>query len=156
MDTLSKSAILKIKTNISNNNNKDIKKYGIKGIFTYDQFIDKIKQQDNKCYICLQEFKYDGGKWCNFFPSTDRIYNYSPHFSYNIAISCVFCNIRMFKEGLLKRPIKKECGLCEGLNHTYEGTIITKSELFYNLGNDDNSIRDYIYRINNSKKEIPL
>lgn len=139
MNNLSKDNISKIKKSISNLNKKDIQKYGIKGTFTFEDFIDKIKEQDNKCYVCLQEFKYDGGKWCYFFPSTDRIYNYNIHSKENVAISCLFCNIRMFK-----RASEKKCGLCEGLNHSYDGDIITKSMLFRRLGNNNHYIKRYI------------
>jgi hypothetical protein len=150
MDTLSKDVISKIKRNIAHNNRKDVEKYGIKGTLTYDDFIDKIKEQGNKCYVCLQDFQYNGGKWCYFFPSADRIYNYSPHSKYNIGVSCVFCNIRMFKQ-----ISKKECGLCDGLNHLYDGDIITKSSLFSNLGNNNYRIKEYINTINKSN-ELPV
>lgn len=150
MDTLSKDVISRIKRNIAHNNRKDVEKYGIKGTLTYDDFIDKIKEQGNKCYVCLQEFQYNGGKWCYFSPSGDRIYNYSPHSKENIGISCVFCNIRMFKQ-----ISKKECGLCDGLNHLYDGDIITKSSLFRNLGNNNYRIKEYINTIN-KPNELPV
>ena len=150
MDTLSKDVISRIKRNIAHNNRKDVEKYGIKGTLTYDDFIDKIKEQGNKCYVCLQEFQYNGGKWCYFSPSGDRIYNYSPHSKENIGISCVFCNIRMFKQ-----ISKKECGLCDGLNHLYDGDIITKSSLFRNLGNNNYIIKEYINTIN-KPNELPV
>ena len=86
METLSKDRIKKIKKNIYKQNYSDIEKYNCKGTFTYEQFILKIKEQGNKCYICLQEFQYNGGKWCYFYPSADRIYNYSPHSKENIGI----------------------------------------------------------------------
>jgi len=139
MDTLSKGVIAKIKRNIAGNNRKDLAQYGVKGTLTYDDYIDKIKEQGNKCYVCLQEFQYNGGQWCYFFPSADRIYNYSPHSKDNIGVSCLFCNIRMFKQISVKK-----CGLCEGLNHIYTGDIITKSELFSNLGNSDYNIKEHI------------
>lgn len=147
MDNLSDEIISKIKINISNSNKKDKKKYGFKGTITYDDFIDKIKEQGNKCYVCLQDFKYDGGKWCYFFPSADRIYNYTPHSKENVGISCLFCNIRMFK-----KTSDKKCGLCEGLNHTYDGEIITKSILFSNLGNNNYRIKEYIKNLNKSEE----
>ena len=150
MDTLSKDVISKIKRNISHNNRKDLEKYRIKGTLTYDDFIDKIKEQGNKCYVCLQELQYNGGKWCYFFPSADRIYNYSPHSKENIGVSCVFCNIRMFKQ-----VSKKECGLCNGLNHSYDGDIITKSSLFRNLDNNNYRIKEYIKTINKSN-DVPV
>jgi hypothetical protein len=151
MDTLSKDNILKIKRGINNNNRKDIQKYGMKGTLTYEQFINKIKDQGNKCYVCLQEFQYNGGNWCYFFPSADRIYNYSPHSKENIGASCLFCNIRMFKQ-----VSEKKCGLCDGLNHIHTGDIITKSRLFYNLGNNNEVIREYINNINNINKPEEL
>jgi hypothetical protein len=143
MDFLSEDVIKKIKRNIRNNNTKDAKEHRARGTLTYEEFIDKIREQDNKCYVCLQEFKYDGGKWCYFFPSADRIYNYTSHSKNNIGVSCLFCNIRMFKQVSIKR-----CGLCEGLNHTYNGDIITKSSLFHSLGNNNYRIMEYIRRLN--------
>lgn len=144
MVTLSSNVIAKIKQNITNNNKRDTKKFGMKGTLTYEQFMNKIEEQGNKCYICLQEFKYDGGNWCNFFPSADRISNYYPHSNYNVAIACVFCNLRCFK-----RVNEKKCGLCDGLEHVYQGDIITKGELFKGLGNSDYRIRLYIDKLNN-------
>lgn len=149
MDTLSKDVIAKIKRNIAGNNRKDLDQYRVKGTLTYDDYIHKIKEQGNKCYVCLQEFQYNGGQWCYFFPSADRIYNYSPHSKDNIAVSCLFCNIRMFKQISLKK-----CGLCEGLNHVYTGDIITKSELFSNLGNSDYNIKEYIGTVSNISGNI--
>ena len=105
MDPTSKVVISKIKRNISHNNRKDVEKYGRSGTLTYDEFIDKISDQGNKCYVCLQEFQYNGGQWCYFFPSADRIYNYSPHSKENLGVSCLFCNIRMFKQ-----ITEKKCG----------------------------------------------
>jgi len=139
MNNLSKEVIAKIKRNLSHNNAKDVKQFRIKGTLTYDDYMRKIEEQDNKCYICLQEFKYDGGNWCYFFPSADRLYNYSPHSNNNCQIACLFCNIRMFKQIDIKK-----CGLCEGLNHAYDGDIITKSRLFRALENNNYSIRQYI------------
>lgn len=139
MDNLSQAVISKIKRNIAHNNRRDLEKYGIKGTLTYDEFIEKIKKQSNKCYVCLQEFQYNGGQWCYFFPSADRIYNYSPHNKENIGVSC---NIRMFKN-----VSEKKCGLCEGLDHVYNGDIITKSKLFNKLGNDNRMIKEYIDRL---------
>jgi hypothetical protein len=149
MDTLSKDVISKIKRNISNNNRNDIKKCGMKGILTYDDFIDKIKIQGNKCYVCLQEFQYNGGQWCYFFPSADRISNRSPHSKHNIGVSCLFCNIRMYKQ-----ISEKKCGLCEDLNHIHAGEIITKSSLFSSLENSDYRIKEYINMINKSEDII--
>jgi len=144
MNTLSKDVILKLKSNINNNNKNDIKKYGVKGTLTYEDFISKIEGQSNKCYVCLQEFRYDGGKYCLFFPSADRIYNYSRHTKENVAVSCLFCNIRMFKDNVSQQKGEKKCGLCDGLNHMYEGDIITKSSLFNSLGNNNYRIKEYI------------
>ena len=152
MHTLTKDTIRKLKRNIAANNRNDLVKYGIKGTLTYHEFIDKIKEQHNKCYVCLQDFQYNGGQWCYFFPSADRIYNYSPHSKENVGISCLFCNIRMFKQ-----ISEKRCGLCEGLHHIHKGDIITKSRLFRSLGNCNNRIKEYITKINNFKTldEIP-
>ena len=151
MDTLSKDVIAKIKRNISHNNIKDVKEHRMKGTLTIEHFFDKIKQQGNECYICLQEFKYDGGKWCYFFPSADRIYNRLSHTEDNIAISCLFCNIRNFKQ-----VSEKKCSLCEGLHHTYDGTIIKKGELFRSLENNNYLIKKYINNINISKIDVDL
>lgn len=151
MDNLSKDNVAKIKRNIANMVRKDLDKYGRKGDFTYEDFIEKVNKQGNKCYVCLQEFKYDGGKWCHYFPSADRIYNYSPHDKNNIAIACTFCNIRMFNQFQ-----NKKCGLCEGLNHIYEGKIITKSELFRHLGNVNWRIKEYINGMSEPKPGISI
>jgi hypothetical protein len=148
MTDLTKEVISKLKKNIDNNNKNDTKKYGMKGTLTYEEFMSKIEEQGNKCYVCLQEFKYDGGKYCLFFPSADRIYNKSRHTKENIAVSCVFCNIRMFKDRLSEQKGEKKCGLCDGLNHAYEGDIITKSELFKSLGHKNDKIKQYIENIN--------
>ena len=146
MDNLSKDVIKKIKKSISHNNHRDVKKYGSKGTLTYEEFINKINSQGNKCYVCSQEFKYDGGNWCYFFPSPDRIYNYTRHTIENIGISCLFCNIRMFKGISVK-----SCGLCDGLGHVFEGPIITKSQLFYSLGNNNDLIYSYVDNFNKRK-----
>jgi hypothetical protein len=143
VDNISKEAIAKIKSNINGNNKKDVKNFRRKGTLTYEQFIEKLKKQNGKCYVCLQEFKYDGGKWCNFFPSADRIYNYDIHTDSNVAISCTYCNLRTFKDNFTGQPSKKICGLCPDLNHVFEGDIKTKSDLFYELGNSDSTMYEY-------------
>jgi hypothetical protein len=148
MENIPKDAISKIKRSISGITCKDFKTYGIRGTFNYSDFIQKIKEQENKCYICLQEFQYNGKQWCYFFPSADRIYNYIPHNKENIGISCLFCNIRMFKQ-----ISEKKCGLCEGLSHVYTGDIITKSDLFRILGNNDDYIKEYINTRSVSEKK---
>lgn len=149
LDKLPKKAISKIKSNISGNNLKDVKQNRIKGTLTYTEFIKKIKKQNGKCYICLQDFKYDGGRWCNFFPSADRIDNYDIHKDSNVAVACTYCNIRYFKEKHLGHEIKKVCGECEGLNHSHQEYISTKSILYRSLGN--NNIRIYEYAQNPSE-----
>ena len=146
---ISKESMKKIKRNIANSNNKDVEQYRTKGTLTVDEFLDKVKEQGNKCYVCLQEFKYDGGNWCYFFPSADRISNTNSHIKDNIAASCLFCNIRMFK-----KIDEKKCGLCEGLNHNYEGNIITKSTLFKSLDHSNYKIKEYINDINKSPEEL--
>ena len=143
LDKLPKKVISKIKSNISGNNLKDVKQNRIKGTLTYTEFIEKIKKQNGKCYICLQDFKYDGGRWCNFFPSADRIDNYDIHKDSNVAVACTYCNIRYFKEKHLGHEIKKVCGDCEGLNHTHEEYISTKSLLYRALGNNNTRIYEY-------------
>lgn len=147
MDNLSKETISKIKRNIKNNNGADVKKGRKRGNLTYDDFIEQLKKQNERCYVCLQEFKYDGGKWCYFFPSADRIHNSDIHHKDNIAISCFFCNVRCFK-GISE----KHCGLCENLNHKSYDTILTKSQLFHRLGNSEEKIKGYI---NNLPTELP-
>jgi len=147
MDTLSKETISKIKKNIKNNNGADVKKGRIRGNLTYDEFMEQLKKQNERCYVCLQEFKYDGGKWCYFFPSADRIRNSDIHHKDNIAISCFFCNVRCFK-----RISEKHCGLCENLNHKSYDKILTKSQLFHRLGNSEEKIKEYI---NNLPTELP-
>lgn len=143
LNTLPKKAISKIKSKIASNNKKDETKYGIKGDLTLDEFITKMNKQNGKCYICLQDFKYDGGKFCDFFPSPDRINNNIKHTSVNIAISCTYCNLRTWKEGYLGHEIKKVCGHCEGLNHTHQEYISTKSVLYRALGNNNTRIYEY-------------
>ncbi len=64
---LSKEIVSKIKQLVKSNNQADKKKFGINGNLSYDDFMNKIQEQSYKCYICMQEFKYDGGKWCYFF-----------------------------------------------------------------------------------------
>ena len=140
---LSKDVVEKIQSNINNNNKNDKKKFGVCGTLTYDEFMDKIKDQNGKCYVCLQEFKYDGGKWCDFFPSADRIDNKRMHSKDNVAIACLFCNIRGFKQNS-----EKKCGLCPGLNHSFNGEIRTKSELFRKLRNDYTHISVYLRNMN--------
>jgi hypothetical protein len=49
---------------------------------------------------------------------------------------------------------KKQCGLCDGLNHIYDGEIITKSGLFRRLGNDNLRIKTYIDTIFALKHDI--
>jgi hypothetical protein len=147
MDNLSKETISKIKKNINNNNRTDVKRGRKRGNLTYDDFMEQLKKQNERCYICLQEFKYDGGKWCYFFPSADRINNSDIHHKDNIAISCFFCNVRCFK-GISE----KHCGLCENLNHKFYDTILTKSQLFHRLGNSEEKIKGYI---NNLPTKLP-
>lgn len=148
MNTLSKDVVAKIKKNISGNNNKDVKDGRDRGTLTYDKFMNRVREQGNRCYICLQAFKYDGGKWCYFFPSADRICNSTSHTIHNIGISCLFCNIREFKQYHFNTVSQKKCGHCDGLNHKYTGDIITKKRLYDYLGNDDNIVREYISKIN--------
>jgi hypothetical protein len=144
LENLSKKNIKKIKHSISSNNRSDLKKFARKGTLTFEEFFNKIKIQNNKCYICLQEFRYDGGNYCNFFPSPDRIYNYDIHTENNIAASCTYCNIRMRKEQILGKDIVKSCGLCPDLEHSHTNYIPSKSELFRYLGNNNNRIHNYI------------
>lgn len=141
---LSKEIVQKIKQHIQHNNRNDLKHFGQRGILTYDDYMKKLQEQKYKCYICKQEFKYDGGKWCYFFPSADRINNNYPHSYENVQIACFFCNVRMFK-GISE----KKCGLCEGLNHVYEGFIRSKSELFRDLGHSEYELKRYIEEMKN-------
>ncbi len=146
MENLTKENIQKIKRSIAKNNRNDLEKYEIKGNFTFEDFMIKINEQNNKCYVCLQEFKYNGGNYCYFFPSCDRINNRMPHNKENIAISCLFCNTHLFNN-----LNEKKCGLCEGLDHNYNGKIPTKSWLFKRLNNIPDRINDYINNISNNK-----
>jgi hypothetical protein len=136
---LSKEIISKIKRNINTNNRKDIEKVGIEGTLTFDEYMERMREQGWKCYVCRQDFKFDGDKWCYFFPSADRIDNKKPHFKDNIAISCFFCNVRMFKQ-----INEKKCGLCKQPEHSFEGKIPTKSMLFARLGHSDYAVREYL------------
>jgi hypothetical protein len=45
---------------------------------------------------------------------------------------------------MFKGVSEKKCGLCEKLNHTYDGEIITKTNLFRNLGNSNFQIYQHI------------
>jgi hypothetical protein len=146
---LSDHSIQKIKEHIKNNNNKDKQKFGKVGNFTFEEFQEKLQYQKNKCYICQQEFQYNGGKYCYFFPSIDRINNKLFHTYYNIAISCFFCNVRFFKQ-----ISEKKCGLCDGLGHVYEGSIITKSELFKKLRENRSEMHDHIRNLFEKKEDI--
>jgi hypothetical protein len=135
----SKEILSKISRNIRNNNRMDLKNLGKEGSLTVDDFMEKMREQKNKCYVCKQEFKYDGDQWCYFFPSADRINNKEVHSKENIAISCFFCNVRMFKQ-----INEKKCGLCTNPEHKYEGTIQTKSQLFAKLHHSDSEFRCYL------------
>lgn len=148
MYTLSKDVVAKIQRHITSNNHTDVADGRERGTLTYEQFMNKVREQGNKCYICLQTFKYDGGKWCYFFPSADRICDSTSHIIHNIGISCLFCNIREFKKYHFNTVCQKKCGLCDGLNHTYTGDIITKKRLYDSLCNDNTIIREYIRKIN--------
>lgn len=141
---LSKDTISKIKRNISHNNGKDKKTKGIQGTLTFDDFMEKIKDQNWKCYICKQEFKFNGEQWCYFFPSADRINNNKIHTKDNVAISCFFCNVRKFK-GIHE----KICGLCKDEEHRYNGEIITKSGLFRSLYNSEYELKKYLLNMKN-------
>jgi len=132
MEGFTAEVVAKLKTNINGNNYNDIRKFGIKGDLTYEQFVIKMMQQDRKCYICLQEFKFDGDRWCNFFPSPDRINNRDIHTDKNIAISCTYCNIREFKEDYLGKHLDKLC--CPGKNHISNENIIRRSEFYAKTG----------------------
>lgn len=129
---LSKEIISKIKRNIRNNNRTDIKNLGREGALTFDEFTEKMRSQNNKCYVCQQEFKYDGESWCYFFPSADRLDNKKVHSKENIAVSCFFCNVRSWKQ-----IDEKKCGICKAPGHVYEGHIQTKSDLFKNLNHSE-------------------
>jgi len=127
LQNLPKQVKSRIKSNINKNNNSDIKKIGRKGTLTYDEFIEKITEQDGKCYTCLQELKYDGGVKCCFFPSADRIDNSGIHCIDNIAASCFYCNIRVW---MIYRygDFEKVCKRCNLESHSYMGFIKKKNE----------------------------
>lgn len=145
MDFFTVDTIKKIKTNIYQNNYNDLRKIGIKGDLTYEQFIIKMLQQDTRCYICLQEFKFDGDRWCYFFPSPDRINNSDIHTDKNIAISCTYCNIREFKEDSIGKYIDKVC--CYGKDHNSKDSIIRRSEFYAKTGFNKKSLDDYSSKI---------
>jgi len=50
----------KLKHNIACCVRKDIIKYGVRGTLTYAEFLEKLNNQKNKCYVCKQDFRYDG------------------------------------------------------------------------------------------------
>ncbi len=145
MEGFTAEAISKVKTNINGNNYNDIRKFGIKGNLTYEQFVIKMMQQDAKCYICLEEFKFDGDRWCYFFPSPDRINNRDIHTDKNIAISCTYCNIREFKEDYLGKHIDKVC--CYGKGHISKDYIIKRSEFYSKTGFNKRNIEDISNKI---------
>lgn len=134
---ISKEAEKKIKNSVSCNLKNDLKKYGRKGNITYEDVIAKIVNQGNKCYVCQQDFKYDGKQWCHFFPSIDRFQNRFPHDVQNVAVACYFCNVRMFNQFT-----QKKCGLCQKEDHCYDGQIITKSRLYRMMDHNDNLMRE--------------
>lgn len=121
----SKETLSKFSRNIRKNNRVDKEKLGIEGRLTLDNFLEKIKEQQYKCYVCEQEFKYDGDKWCYFFPSADRINNSKVHSKENVAVSCFFCNVRCWKQ-----INEKKCMLCKEEGHSFHGEIQTKSQFF--------------------------
>ena len=127
LQNLPKQVKSRIKSNINKNNNSDITKIGRKGTLTYDEFIEKIIEQDGKCYTCLQELKYDGGVKCCFFPSADRIDNGGIHCIDNISASCFYCNIRVW---MISRygDFDKVCKKCNLDSHSYRGVIPEKNE----------------------------
>jgi hypothetical protein len=144
---LSKEVSSKIARNIRNNNKIDKTKIGEEGVLKVDEFMEKMRDQNYKCYVCKQEFKYDGDKWCYFFPSADRLNNKKIHSKENIAISCFFCNVRNWKQ-----INEKKCGLCKSPEHTYIGNIQTKSELFSKLHHSEFEL--YLYLKNMNSKNI--
>ena len=152
MDSFTSETALKIKNNINGNNYNDIRKFGTKGDLTYEQFTRKMMQQDAKCYICLQEFKFDGNRWCYFFPSPDRINNNDIHTNNNIAISCTYCNIREFKEDLLGTNINKVC--CYKKGHESTENIIRRSVFYANTGFNKKNLEDYSSKIVDYTKVI--
>ena len=75
-DSVSKDANEKMKRSVRQIVQKDLAKIPtyLHATFeeekmTFEHFKVKILEQNNKCYVCHQEFRYDGGKWCYFFPS---------------------------------------------------------------------------------------
>ena len=145
MEGFTTDAIIKIKNKIAGNNYNDLKRFKTKGDLTYEQFIRKMMQQDCKCYICLQEFKFDGINHCYFFPSPDRINNSDIHTDNNIAISCTYCNIREFKEDYLGKNIDKIC--CYGKGHHSKESIIRRSEFYLKTGFNKKCNEDYSTKI---------
>jgi hypothetical protein len=145
MESFTAEAIQIIKDKIKANNYDDLRKRGIRGNLTYEQFITKMMQQDAKCYICLQDFKFDGERWCNFFPSPDRIHNDDIHTDKNIAISCTYCNIREFKEQWLDKPVDKLC--CPGKNHISNEYIIKRRDFYVKTGFNKKNLEDISSKI---------
>ena len=152
MEGFTGEAVAKLKTNINGNNYNDLRKFGIKGDLTYEQFVIKMMQQDVKCYICLQEFKFDGDRWCYFFPSPDRINNHDIHTDKNIAISCTYCNIREFKEDYLGKDIFKAC--CHGKNHVSKDYIIRRNTFYSRTGFNKKNLEDISSKIVDYTKVI--
>jgi hypothetical protein len=127
LQNLPKQVKSRIKSNITKCNYSDITKIGRRGTLTYDEFIEKIIEQDGKCYTCLQELKYDGGVKCCFFPSADRIDNSGIHCIDNIAASCYYCNIRVWMRNRYG-DFYKICKNCNLESHSYKGFIGEKNE----------------------------
>lgn len=135
----SKETLSKFSRNIRNNNRMDKQKIGVEGKLTLDDFLQKLKDQQYRCYVCEQEFKYDGDKWCYFFPSADRIDNKKVHSKENVAVSCFFCNVRCWKQ-----INEKKCGLCKSDGHSYEGQIQTKSDFFKKINHSEYELNLYL------------
>lgn len=101
----------KIKKNILKkiNNSKytDKKKFNTSGNIKYQDVLQLLNEQTNKCYICndkLLTSNYNPN--CLYQFSLDRLDNTKPHDTNNIRISCYFCNC---KDHYLFNVSKKEC-----------------------------------------------
>lgn len=89
----------KIKENIQkkiyNCKQFDKKKFNRIGNIKYENIINILKIQDNKCHKCNDKvLLYNYQPKCLYQFSIDRLNNNEPHDNSNIKISCYFCNCK--------------------------------------------------------------